>query len=552
VELSQKFLSYVKDLVELLRFTQGGYGEIFRIISEGVKPHDDNLIKYLEAIYNSMKNLTDLYCDGVNNLASTAGKPVWVVKSLDDFYREVILKDLKTFANLWEISKEIDVFLKDFQENFIESEIKQKAQYRRIADSNPTKCDIRLARVTELAQNLNFLAFSEELMYRNNLKQILVNKHKYLLSVKKICSHFAMIYSMGRKVHDRVVQTLTNKNITVVSQELLGIERMLQDMIIRLEKASVESRTFGSSSDLIVELNIKKVIKHDILSFYVDMEAWIRQLKTNLTRIVNFHIDLKRTFKGWVLLLRDDWISFIREWFANTYLGVDGNLKHISDNYQDFRDKIEGFLTETKKPVLEDINIVKGVVDSVQYLNDHFFQEWFFNSLNDEKRFNDRISPHLFKFSEIVKSRKYGYEKLLKKCKKLHHRIEKCDKVMKFLNTKQNVAPIFENGIKSWEIVQDYYRVRNFKGWMDLLVFVQNRVLISSEDESKKLNFKEIVQSLDGLYHAAEREIKCQLTKFQKEFLFILYDWIQSQVFGIDESSQPLLTNVSNPTNPSS
>ena len=103
---------------------------------------------------------------------------------------------------------------------------------------------------------------------------------------------------------------------------------------------------------------------------------------------------------------------------------------------------------------------------------------------------------------------------------------------MKFLNTKQNVTPIFENGIKGWEIVQDYYRVRNFKGWLDLLVFVQNRILISSDNESKKMNFKEIVQSLDGLYLATEREIKCELTKSQKDFLSVLYDWFQTQVFG--------------------
>jgi len=518
---------FIKAFVALLRFTQSKYKDLFRIISEGIKPHENDFVKYMEATYMTMKELTDTFVDGLNLLTNMTMKPTWIVKALDQFYRQIILRDLHLFAELASSSKDFEDFLKDFHEEFIEKEVKQKLLYKKISESNPIKCDKKVEIVTKLAQNLQYHIHTGEVLCRPELKQILMAKMKTLHGAKRVYINFAMIYSMGKSLTDKMQPVYWIREEHILIERLLDVEIMVNDMTKHLAKATEECKIIMKEFDNQLDINLEKVVKEEILEFYMDLKAWLKNVRLNLIDIVDFYVELKKTFRGEILLLRDDWVSFIKDWIANSYVDLSRDLKPVNSGYQEFKEKLELFLQETQKVVNVTQNCFKDIVENVQCLNDNFFVEKFFTNIDEGKETTDKITVEITKLVNHIKLDKWEWIDMREKCRDIIESGEKVEKSMKFLNTQKIVSTLFANGIKNWEIVQDYYKSRAIGVWVQLLIFTRYELALDPSDLPKMDRFKDKVQTVEGLYLYAEQALRCQLNPKQKEFLAIVYDWMK-------------------------
>jgi len=518
---------FIKAFVALLRFTQSKYKDLFRIISEGIKPHGNDFVKYMEATYMTMKELTDTFVDGLNIITNMTMKPTWIVKALDQFYRQIILRDLHLFAELASSSKDFEDFLKDFREEFIEKEVKQKLLYKKISESNPIKCDKKVEIVTKLAQNLQYHIHTGEVLCRPELKQILMAKMKTLQGAKRVYINFAMIYSMGKSLTDKMQPVYFIKEEHILIERLLEVEIMVNDMTKHLAKATEECKIIMKEFDNQLDINLEKVFKEEILEFYMDLKLWLKNVRLNLIDIVDFYVELKKTFRGEILLLRDDWVSFIKDWVANSYVDLSRDLKPVNSGYQEFKEKLEVFLQETQKVVSATQNNFKDIVENVQCLNDNFFLEKFFIHIEEGKEATDKVSVEINKLTNHTKFDKWDWMDMREKCRDIIETGEKVEKSIKFLNTQKIVSTLFANGIKNWDIVQDYYKSKGIGIWVQLLIFTRHELALDPSDGPKMDRFKDKVQTVEGLYLYAEQALRCQLNPKQKEFLAVIYDWMK-------------------------
>jgi len=332
---------------------------------------------------------------------------------------------------------------------------------------------------------------------------------------------------MGKSLHDKMADLYITKDERAIIDKLFEIELMVDDMTKHLAKTTEECKQIMKDFDDGLNINLEKVVKEEIYGFYVDLKAWLKQVRLNLLEVVDFYADLKKKYKGEVLLLRDDWVSFIKDWLANSFISVSRDLKPLNSGYQEFKEKSENFLQETQKNVMTTQNHFKEIVEMVQVINDTFLLEKFFVCLEEGKEVTDKVSLEITKVVNRIKVENFEWWELREKYRSIIETAEQIDRSIKFLNQNKMLNVLFSGGIKSWDVLQDYYKSRSIGIWLDLLEFAELELALDPSDELKKSQFRDKVQTLEGLYLYAEQELKCQLNPKQKEFLGGMYEWIK-------------------------
>ena len=97
--------------------------------------------------------------------------------------------------------------------------------------------------------------------------------------------------------------------------------------------------------------------------------------------------------------------------------------------------------------------------------------DWFFD-FSEDKHFNDKILMKVSKTLEKLRGEDIALDFISKKVRKLIEMIEKCDNCIKFLAGEEANPTVFEGGIKNWDHVTNYYRIRNIRGWLSILQYI--------------------------------------------------------------------------------
>ena len=204
---------------------------------------------------------------------------------------------------------------------------------------------------------------------------------------------------------------------------------------------------------------------------------------------------------------------------------IDKGLIVLSDDYQEFKGRLNHFLQEVRKPLTERRETLQKVVESVEFVNSNLFTERFFERGGDDNIFYDKITSNMIKMMPYLIHDSPSAATLSDKLKDFIEVAEECYKHLKYLVTDSVVTNIFEGRIKPWGLISEYYKSKSLRTWIDILKFVQDKVVPSIDDSAQRSSFNEKVQTVEGLYIFVEQTTKRSLKITQKEFLGAVYLW---------------------------
>jgi len=517
--LLEDLQEFLEKLIGILTLSQVKYKNIFKTASDGLKPFNGKLLPYIEKLYIDMKEFADTYCVTLNEISQMIYKPTWLIKALDNFYRKVIIKDLGIFSKLYKETQALTQFTDEIQQGFIQQEIVQEAIYKKIDLSDPTYCDSQVAKASAFYKSLNDYCTIEEITSRPELKNIITAKMKELLVIKKVLSMFAVIYSMGRKFNDYITILFQKKVIFEIYENLSIFDPMIDDMLRHLIKASEDAKTLDKEhSTQILGTNLEPIVKDQILRFYSECKRCFESLREYLVEIVTFEHELTRKYKRQVLLLRDDWTAFLKENVVRNFVNLDKRVFMIEVNYPEFKGKLQAYFKEVQNQIREKKTAYLETLKRVEYLNENFFNEWFFNYTQEEADSGDQLYAQLKKLIRNIRQQKYKEQaKLCSKIHKISAIVARAHKNVSDLAHGEFVAKVFD-GIKDWAVVEDYNLRNNLSGWIPAFDFALQQLL-----HQGPTSIREQAQTLEEFRNYLHTQGTLILTDIQEEFLEAVY-----------------------------
>ncbi len=193
----------------------------------------------------------------------------------------------------------------------------------------------------------------------------------------------------------------------------------------------------------------------------------------------------------------------------------------IEVNYPEFKGKLQLYFKEVQNQIREKKTAYLETLKRVEYLNENFFNEWFFNYTQEEADSGDKLYAQLKKLIRNIKQHKYKEQaRLCAKIQKISTIVARAHKNVSDLASGEFVTKVFE-GIRDWSIVEDYNLRNNLGGWMPAFDFALKELL--NQDPTSQLNIREKAPTLEEFQNYLHTQGTLTLTDIQEEFLEAVY-----------------------------
>jgi len=347
---------------------------------------------------------------------------------------------------------------------------------------------------------------------------------KEVQAIKKVLTIFAMVYSMGRKLNDNLTALIELKSLPETYEKVVSLDKTLVDIVNHLfrelEGAKILDKEPGM---LVLGINLEAILRTEILMFYTQCKKCINHLMDYLSGIAEFYEELKRKYKNQVLLLRDDWVDFMKEWVSTYFVTLGKKVHAIDVDYPEFKERLQQYLRQLEAQIKTNKYVFLETMKRVEYLNEYFFNEWFFNFTDEEKGVADKMLPRMKKLIKNIRQPKYKTAaRLRQKLKKMSDLVERCDRCIKELANRNFIKTAFD-GIKGWNVVAEYHGRKNIGSWKQLIEFALAEIVSGEDKHQPAQNKKEKHETIEALYLCAEKQLECNLTEIQKDFLESIY-----------------------------
>jgi len=523
-KLIEKADEFIERVIYLMRTSELKYRALFRRIAEGLSSYEGDFVSYIETSFNLMKEFAEEFEDILTDLGIRAGKSTWIVTVIEGFYQDIILKDLHVFTRLYEESHQVQNFSKEFIEKFINGEILTEKAYKNIELSDPSECDRNSERAAEIIQTLNSFLLNEEVICRPELKNVIVEKVKHMTAMKRVLGTFAIVYSMNRKFNDNITPILESRNPVEIVKSIPKVDSLIADIIKHLSKTIDDSKNVGKI-EYGLEFSFDKILKDDVMTFYIDAKHWLKQVKDNLTGVSEFYLELKKKYKNHIIFLREDWISFVKDWVFRYFVRISDKISTIKSDYHEMKERMDNFVEGIETVIKNDKITFLEIIKRVEFFNEHFFTEWFFNS-TEERDYGDKLLPTIYKLIRELRQEHLSAERLRSRVSRILENFKNMDQNYNDIARGGMVERLFE-GISRWTTIESYYLKHNFKGWIEILNFALNQMILDESNAKEKSEFVNRIQTNERLNIQVQQDCEVFLTPMQKEFLAVVLEWMK-------------------------
>ena len=531
---------FIFKLIDFMKMIDKNYEDINQKLNKAFHKyqHKVYLSDYLESVCMKLEEFNNAFVTSTHELEQfidsdhnnthikssiSLSDSNYIIKILYSFREEVLMKDGSRLSQISINVREFEEFIQSIKENFIRKDILSEKVYKNLDKLNTSHLQNESDTCARFIAKMNEFISYEEVSPRIGLKESLTYSLNSLQYCKKVLDMFIVIYTKGEKYLKILEDLLWKNEITRIAERLNIFEIELYDIINVLSKVYEESKNLKIFEDYEYEISLEKVIKDEVISFYIDNLQWKNEICISLQTMLDFYDELKEKFESKGIFINEDWIKFIRK-----YINIDINLFKWNiasiKNIKTVNDRMETFITTFNYTyAIKKRKEISDVLDNICYINETFLTDWFFSSkdvINVNNRikiegFCDKILLKVDRLQRKMCKQKLTLDKISHKLNKLHDKLYRIKDALKFLNDKDTIKSAGFKEIDRLNFIEGYFVNTKMDNWRYIIQILIEKVFIIEILRKIKVVYLDENHFVEFI----EQNICGTVNEFQKSFL---------------------------------